>query len=698
MMEINNAGRKEHPRERGFFGQFVCFRGGWKGLLLLWAVLLPFKIMRAREENSFWVDEIYSVMMAHKPVSEIVYYDAQHDNLYFLVLKIWIGIGNHLSLFPRLFWARLLNLLMWMIFSIFVWFGCRNLLGNFQGTLLSWAVLSGSMAAHITKEIRSYATPSFALFVCFMIIVLIWKRVQERGDEPKSSFRSRIKKGVWIVYILLALVASCFNFLGALLLCSMTLAWFFLGIQRKKKIFSVFYPGMIAHILALILFLPWLLLVRERLAGIQSQNRLWMTPCTLANFLRVFFFWFPYGPLPVFQSMSVDALLYVAGIISVLLPWGCALWGGIYTKPGEKDDSFLLKTGLLASVICIYYILLLFLLDSLFGIKIFHGPRYPSLAVPIWTWGLVAAALWAGKRMKLHWILIVLILAPWFLCSFGGQFWMQDIETRGGLYQWKTDNIRFFPDNGSDLYVFPSELIDYFPENLKDYKVKTTDELGSVPPQVRDVFLLDLNNWKEIRPVRDEMIMKLISSGRLSYGLVIKEYSPKFSPFRNYILLDYRHEDARKILADGIRASFPQIPPYALAMALPEDQKIYEGWSVLEMGKDNRIYRWGNGEISKIRFHPSLEPGKYVVHIIGYRNPYPAKHVLMKFNFHDEKDEFSLFQDKGYLHIRIPVRITRTHTLPRLIVRQDSWRPSEYIEGSPDGRNLTFLFLRGWIE
>jgi hypothetical protein len=290
------------------------------------------------------------------------------------------------------------------------------------------------------------------------------------------------------------------------------------------------------------------------------------------------------------------------------------------------------------------------------------------------------------------------MLTPWFLCSIFGQFWVQSLESQGGLYQWKKECGDYFPGHGSDLYVFPTELIPYFPENLKDYKVKTVDDLGMVSRDIRDVFILDLNNWKSIRTARDEMIMMMIDSDRLSHGFVIKEYSSQFSPFRNYILLDYKHEIAGRILENGVRSSSQNLPGNVLALALPEDQKTYEGWSVLEMDKDNRFFRWGVGDISRIRFNHSLEPGDYVAHLVGYRSPYPLKQVWMKFRVQGEKDEIPIFQDEGIMHIRIPVRLTRRHGAPTLIVRQSSWRPSDYIEGSHDGRNLTFLFMHAWLE
>jgi len=655
---------------------------------------MPLKIWRACVENSFWVDEIYSVMMAHRSFGELIFFDPQHDNLYFILLKLWIGIGRNFPFISPLLWARFLNVLGWIILSLIVWFGSRRLLGNFKGSVLSWVILSGAMVAYMTKEMRSYALPSFTLFTCLLIQIWFWNlslNIQKNDITiRKSGFL------LWIIYAICGMLALYSNILSALFFALLTINWLIIGL-KKSKFKSIFITGLAVHIVMALLYLPWLLNIRQHIGILQMQDRSWMTPPTLWNLISVFILWFPFGLIPL-PSGYRAALIYFLGSLSLLLPWGAFLYSLIFYRDNIKSDHFLLKLTIICAYFSVTFILILFFLNLAAGIMVFHAPRYPSIVVPVWAMSLALAALFAMRRMKRTGYFVLLLLAPWFCCSVGGQHLIQSCELHGGFHQWKNDHGLFFPLPGRDLYVFPKELIPYFSKNLKEFNIKSIDQLDRVPEKEKNVYILDLNNWKEVRSAHDEIFVTLIRSGILCDKVEIKEYSPKFSQFRSYLLRGFFHQKAKDIINQGMMINPSKIPESSLAIAIPQLQKNFEGWSILDMDEENRFFRWGMTDTSKIRFNRPLKPGNYILHLIGYRRPYPTRRVLMKFRFHGEKDEIPILQNDGPIHIRIPVRLTRKHRVPRLLVSQPSWRPSDYIEGNRDHRNLTFMFKNAWIE
>jgi len=293
---------------------------------------------------------------------------------------------------------------------------------------------------------------------------------------------------------------------------------------------------------------------------------------------------------------------------------------------------------------------------------------------------------------------VLLLLAPWFLCSLLGQIWSQSLESRYGIALWKEHTREYLPRHGSDLYVLPSEIIPYFQEGLSEFRTHPIEDLVQVPDDEKDVYVMNANFWDFLNTTRDNIVLTMIKRGALSSS-VDTEVEPKFmGEFRIFRLRDFQHASARDLLIKRIGQEREEIPDSISARALPEFQRPNEGWSVNEVDSQFNIIRWGCGGKSRIRFEGSVLPGDYLLHVIGYRSAHPEDPAPMTFSFLHEKDTYEHSQVSGSFHIQIPVRLTRRHVRVILRVTHPVWQPRDYDDDSQDGRPLTFMFQSAWLE
>jgi uncharacterized membrane protein len=597
------------------------------------------------------------------------------------------------GLLTDLLWARLMNVVLWLLFCLGAWFAGRRLLGKSGGVLLVWAVASGAQVAQVTKDLRGYAIAMFAVFMCFLLLFLAWKRpgtVMGIGDRLVAGL-------LWGLYSLFGLMALYSHLLTIFALLLLGISWLFL-IYRKKEGASLFlWGGAVAQGVILALFAPWLIRISGQVAYVQSSNLLWMTPPTIWNLFRVFLFWFPYGQSPE-PPIEAAFYTYVAGGLTFILPWGAFFLAGGFSRSGKTLDNTVKTVAIFSGLASVLFPVLLVMVRRITGIQVFHGPRYPCLVTPIWTLGLVAAALYAAERLKRPLLFVFLLLIPWFFCNILGQIWSQSHENIGALDRWKKLAAAFMPARGERLYIMPSELIPYYKNSLKDYNVKRIEEIVNVPPQNQDVLVLNLNPWKVLQTPRDTIILSLIQQRQISQDLEKKEKHKNIEDFQSYRLKNFDREKVNRLFQEGIKPGKRDIPDSAIAAALPEDQWLDEGWSVDEVDPKGNLFRWAMGEETKVRFTGALMPGMYTLHFVGYRPPQPRETVEMIFLFERQLETYKVSHGSGVFHMEIPVRITLKNKAPVLRVGHPVWRPKDVEENNNDARPLTFLFLYAWME
>lgn len=667
----------------------------WKGFIVLMVILLPLKVLRAGRENSLWIDEVYTLLLSFRPWGEMVHLTAldNHPPLYYGLLKVWIGLGGSLGWLTELLWARLLNVILWLFFCLGTWLAGRRILGKPGGALLACAVACGAQVAQVSKDLRGYALAMFAVFMCFLLLLLIWKK-----PRTSSGTKEILMDGLlWGLYALFGLTALYSHLLTSFALLLLGLCWVSLIYRKKEGASLFFWGGAAAQGLILVLFIPWLIRITGQVSYVQSSKLLWMTPPTLWNLLRIFLFWFPYGQTPD-PPIEAAFYTYVAGGLAFILPWGAFLWARGFSRRDDSPDTLIKFVAIFGGLVSVLFPVLLFLIRRITGIQVFHGPRYPCLVAPIWTAGLVAAALYAAGRLKRPLIFVFFLLIPWFFCNILGQIWSQSREKTGALHRWKMFAADFMPAKGEPLYILPPELIPYYKNSLNDYNVKRIEEIVNAPQQNQEILVLNISPWEVLQTPRDTIILSLIREGQLSRELEEKKAPKSVKDFRSFRLKGFDHDKVKNLFQDGIRPAKRDIPDSAVGVALPERQWLDEGWSVDEVDPKGYLFRWAMGGKTKVRFSGSIMPGMYTLHFVGFRPPHPRENEEFKFVFERERESYTVLHGAGNFHIEISVRIFLKHKNPVLKVRHPVWRPVDVEEGNKDTRPLTFLFLYAWLE
>lgn len=519
----------------------------YQGLILLILVLLPVKIFRAPKQNSFWIDEFYSVQIANRSVSDIISLTAMdaHPPFYYFLLRLWIVGGEKMGLGQSLLWARLLNVFLWILFSGFVWFASRSLLGKFNGALISWMVLSSAQIAYCAKDIRGYALSTFSVFTSFLILFHLWRRSRLKSKTGINSSFIKLTPDIilWSCYSIGSVMALYTHLLSIFILMNTCLIWIILSMTKGQKSKSFLWGGILAHVLTILIFLPWLLHLRSQINHLQKGALLWMTPRTLWNLIRVFILWYPYGRILITPA-DFGLAYYFLGALSVILPISAALQALKFPRQGKRDSRMIAIFGLACMGMAFVFALTLFVLHRFTGLQVFHGPRYPSLATPFWMAGLTSLSIWSAGRMKRSRLFAMLLILPLVFCNIMGQWISGWGESSGGIKQWKEIAKGFFPKPGGEIYMIPSTLIPYFQTGLKEFNVKPIEDISSIPLSQRDVYILDASVWVQLQSFQDKIILDRIQRGELSASTDILDKPGNMLGFRSYRLYDFKHEKA----------------------------------------------------------------------------------------------------------------------------------------------------------
>jgi hypothetical protein len=336
-------------------------RSGAFTLLALLALVLPLRVARAAIENSLWIDEIASLMLASHPLGAIVDHGAVDTNPpgYFFALKIWLKLAKLAGAEPGVLWARLLGTLCWLVLALAAWTAGARCRGAYFGAVLAWAVAAGAYAGVQANDARGYSISSVALFVCLAVLVVQYRDgvagegasrdspppegpssdglpsdgLSRNGspggasdrDGPSASRASRRALLLWLVYAAAASTAMWTHLLAAPVCVLLGLAWLLLALAIRRRCPSFLYLGGLAHLLVGLSFLPWLLHLRAEVESLRESAVGWMTPATVPNLLAVFAYWYPFGRIagpdqPAWQLY--DSL----GALSLLAPLAAALW------------------------------------------------------------------------------------------------------------------------------------------------------------------------------------------------------------------------------------------------------------------------------------------------------------------------------------------------------------------------------------
>ncbi len=665
------------------------------GFFVLLLALAPLTLWRAHLESSLWMDETYSLLLTTYPVDRLIELTSRdaHPPGYYLMLKAWLKTARLVGWEPGILWAQSLNMAFWLGLTVMAWLGGRRLFGPTRGALFACLIAGSAYATLMAHELRGYGLASVALFGAFLVLVDL---AADEDLEPERD-RSR-RKRLWAAYAALATFALWMHLMSALILVLMAGSWLLLLAVRRKISRRLLGEALVAHLTSLLLFSPWLLHLSGQIGFLDRSDPQWMTPPTWENLLWVFSFWYPFGRIGE-PSWEQNRILVPFGLVALALPLffaaGSVFWR--QTKRAESSEPEARENSTRAGIVAALglstaglFVVSTWLIDRLGLISTFHGPRYPMLVVGIWIAGLFGSSVWAVGRRRLGEKWLVLSPAPWLLCSIYGQVVLASQEAKGGIFAFKSTD-EHWPAPGETIHVMPSELVPFYRQTLDGLDVRRIEELPCVAE--KQAAVLDLNPWRSLDRPRDLLARALIQRRKLASRVKKSPFPPHEASYALYSLEKVDSVVARAFCEHGLVSPLHREAAHVVSAAWPENQASREGWSYLEMGSDLEFYRWSSVKETRIVFDGSLEPGKYALHLVGYRSPRPESFVVLRGELQGSDFGFEENLGEGRFHLRLPITLSRTHSPPVLVLEHPVWAT----DSKKNQRHLSFALHGAWF-
>lgn len=300
-------------------------------LFALWVLYAAARIWRLTD-SCLWFDEIFSVHAAEHDWNSILWFVAQdliHPPLFYLLLKLWIGIGGE-----NLFWLRLLPVGFSVLAVVpFVLF-CRELKLKFPtiAFALLLLALNGSFIKY-AQLLRMYS------MVTFLSLVSLW------------LFARYFNRGKNLIALLVV---------NLILIYTHYYGWMVIGAEVAAMLIfqRIKWRGIAAIVgSAFVFFLPWLWFVwRASQSGSDlSQNIKWIERpgfATLGTFVidlvePIFFQMSNAEPASIYRVSIPIVLILVTSIVLYLSGWKSR-------EPDEKRKIYFLAIFTFLPIVAVF--------------------------------------------------------------------------------------------------------------------------------------------------------------------------------------------------------------------------------------------------------------------------------------------------------------------------------------------------------
>ncbi|MBN1656867.1 MAG: glycosyltransferase family 39 protein, partial [Anaerolineae bacterium] len=164
---------------------------------LLLAVIVVGGLVRAHQlgDKSLWIDEAFSVWMGRQPVPELLSWLVridQHPPLYYLLLHIWMHIGEGLGHMttPKASaaWVRALSALCSTLNIAVLYALGRRLAGRKVGLLAALILALSPFHVHLAQEARMYALLCLNVSLALLGLVHL---IRKPPPQPSPGFQGR---------------------------------------------------------------------------------------------------------------------------------------------------------------------------------------------------------------------------------------------------------------------------------------------------------------------------------------------------------------------------------------------------------------------------------------------------------------------------------------------------------------------------
>jgi len=577
--------------------------------------LLVVKLWRAGCEASLWMDEIYTLELVRHPWLRLL--DLARGDfsppLYYLSLKAWLDGAAWLGMPRSLLLARALNVAAWVVLLLALERTWRRFRSPAVTAAVVVAVAGSAHAVQFTHDLRSYGFAFVGLTIALSVLTL----------DLCTGQRTARHAG-WFAYVPAALVALWSHLLAWPILALAGLGWLALRVRSRGREGpgGRLAPGLLAHGVALAGAAPGLFRAVGQLRTLRAADPGWMTPPTLANLLRVFVEWLPFGRNGV-GSGAGGGLALALGV-ATLLPAAVALLERWRTRGARsRPRSPLVGVGALCLTIAFVFVVGLWAAQRAGWFHAFHGPRYPGLVSGLWAIGLVLLAWGAGQeagRPDRAWIW----LAPWLLVSAYANLHALTADRQGALAMARAELDARFPPAARRLFFEPASLQPFLRETLDEIGARPIDDFFCAPEGDQAAVVLHLNRWPELDTPEERLVRYAFARGRL--GASDRVEIPRAT--RDFAVqslgLDAR---GAALVASWCRAGVRIPDPFpgrTGPKARVEDQLGADGWSYLEFDAALLPYRWSAADEVTVRFDAPFIAGSVELEIVGYREPRPA--------------------------------------------------------------------------
>ncbi len=290
------------------------------GSLVAMAISMSIGLMQ-----SVWFDEAYSILLAKRPVGELLYLTSidTHPPLYYLLLKLWgtvLGYGE--------FALRSLSVLAMggavVVGALLV----KRLFGVKAALMTLPFLVLAPFLLRYGFEIRMYALASLIGVAATYVLVLATEaREKKRQIWLYAGYALLVALGVFTVYY-------------TVLLWITQVVWLvWLAKYRKEAILK--QPWWLAYAGSVVLFLPWLptfikQMTNGALAPISQQ-------LTVENMVGIVSFWFFSQPSWLLNGLSSLAIVAIIGVVIYLIV-------NAYKSTSSKQKPYLMLLSFYAGI------------------------------------------------------------------------------------------------------------------------------------------------------------------------------------------------------------------------------------------------------------------------------------------------------------------------------------------------------------
>ena len=355
--------------------------------------------------SCLWFDEVFSVHAAKHGWTELFRFvaaDIIHPPLFYVLLKVWIGIGGE-----SLLWLRLFPLIASIVLIIPFLFLCREL--HLARTETGLALLLMGVNGYLIKYAQEVRMYSLLLFFTVCSIWLFIKFVNANSDSKRLVFLSAIN--LLLIYT---------HYYGWLIVGAQ-LVFLILWARRRLTDF------LISVAVLLLCFSPWVYAVTQASGSGKglAQNIGWVARPRISDVVQLF----TILNVPFYFRQSSNQVIYATwGLLASLLIFGLPLAALCWRLIRKEKEEHIFTAAKYLLLFCSAPLALALIASWVLPHSIWGSRHLIIVAAPYLLLVSIALNRW---RSRWYGTTLLLLLGCWVFVAGAGQ-----LIRRGETYVW----------------------------------------------------------------------------------------------------------------------------------------------------------------------------------------------------------------------------------------------------------------------